>query len=130
LEDIAVTPAIESSKNFRKEIKKCDAYELYDSFSITVILQLEDTGIINKGCFKKFIEKNDISYNGDLPLNTGGGSLNRGQPAYMSGSVLLYESLLQLNGMAKNQVKDANNIFINGIGGWSRNHSVSMILGD
>ncbi len=32
--------------------------------------------------------------------------------------------------MAKNQVRDINSVFINGIGGWSRNHSVSMILGD
>ncbi|KQB33678.1 MULTISPECIES: thiolase family protein [Acidiplasma] len=130
LEEIMITPASESSRNFRDEIKHCDAYELYDSFSITVILQLEDTGIIKKGEFGKFIEKTDISSSGDMPLNTGGGSINRGQPAYMSGSVLLYESLLQLNGMAKNQVRDINSVFINGIGGWSRNHSVSMILGD
>jgi acetyl-CoA acetyltransferase len=131
IDDITVTPAKKSVSKFKDKVKNCDFYELYDSFSITVILQLENTGIIKPGEFGKFIENNSISVDGDLPLNTGGGSLNRGQPAYMSGSVLLYESLLQLNGMAKgNQVKDANKSFINGIGGWSRNHSVSMILGE
>lgn len=129
--DITVTPAAESSSGFREEIKKCDLYELYDSFSITVMAQLENTGIVPEGYSGKFLEKNSISVDGDFPLNTGGGSLNRGQPAYMSGSVILYETLLQMNEMAgKNQVKSPGKAFINGIGGWSRNHSVSMILGD
>ena len=38
VDDITITPATESSKNFRNEISKCDFYELYDSFSITVML--------------------------------------------------------------------------------------------
>ncbi len=131
VDDITITPATESSKNFRNEISKCDFYELYDSFSITVMLQLENTGIVPAGQSGKFIEQNSISVDGDLPLNTGGGSINRGQPAYMSGSVLLYEALLQMNEMASgNQVKSPGKVFINGIGGWSRNHSVSLILGD
>ncbi len=128
--DIILISASESSNKFRNEIKKCDFYELYDSFTITVMLQLENTGIVPKGKSGKFIENTSMSADGEFPLNTGGGSLNRGQPAYMSGSVLLYESLLQLNNMAKNQVKSANKVFINGIGGWSRNHSVSMIIGE
>ncbi|MEM4834989.1 MAG: thiolase family protein [Ferroplasma sp.] len=129
--DITVTPAAESSSAFRNDIKKCDFYELYDSFSITVMIQLENTGLVPPGTSGSFLEKNSISVDGDFPLNTGGGSLNRGQPAYMSGSVILYETLLQMNEMAgKNQVKNPGKAFINGMGGWSRNHSVSMILGD
>jgi acetyl-CoA acetyltransferase len=129
--DITLTPAVESSRDFRKDIGKCDFYEMYDSFSITVMLQLENVGIVPPGQSGRFIEKNSISVDGDFPLNTGGGSINRGQPAYMSGSVLLYETLLQMNEMAgKNQVKTPDKAFINGIGGWSRNHSVSMILGE
>ena len=130
MDDITLLSASESSGDFREKIKKCDLYELYDSFTITVMLQLENTGIVERGKSGKFIENTDFKSNGDFPLNTGGGSINRGQPAYMSGSVLLYESLLQLNNMAKNQVKSANRAFINGIGGWSRSHSVSMIIGE
>ncbi len=131
MDDITVTPAAGSTSAFRNEIKNCDFYELYDSFSITVMIQLENTGIVPPGTSGRFLEKNSISVNGDFPLNTGGGSLNRGQPAYMSGSVLLYETLLQMNEMAgSNQVKSPAKAFINGMGGWSRNHSVSMILGD
>ena len=131
IDDITITPVAESSSSFRGDIKKCDFYELYDSFSITVMIQLENTGIVPPGKSGEFLEKNSISVNGDFPLNTGGGSLNRGQPAYMSGSVLLYEALLQMNGMAgRNQVKTPDKAFINGMGGWARNHSVSMILGE
>jgi acetyl-CoA acetyltransferase len=131
IDDITIIPAAESSKNFRNEIAKCDFYELYDSFSITVMLQLENIGIVPAGQSGKFIEQNSIKVDGDLPLNTAGGSINRGQPAYMSGSVLLYEALLQMNEMASgNQIKNPGKVFINGIGGWYRNHSVSLILGD
>jgi len=95
------------------------------------MIQLENTGIVPPGKSGEFLEKTSISVNGDFPLNTGGGSLNRGQPAYMSGSVLLYEALLQMNGMAgRNQVKTPDKAFINGMGGWARNHSVSIILGE
>lgn len=131
LPDITVTPARESSRMAAFDLGRVDAFELYDSFTITVLLQLEDIGLVQKGKIAQFIEEHDLRYTGDIPLNTGGGSLNCGQPAYMSGGVILEEALLQLNDMAKgHQVKGANNIFINGIGGWSRSHSVSLVLGE
>ncbi len=131
IDDITVTPAEDSSKEFREDIARCDVFELYDSFSITIMLQLEDIGLVKKGKVGKFCAETTFSNNGDLPLNTNGGSLNMGQPAYMSGSILLYEALLQLNGLARgNQVNGARKIFLNGIGGWHRSHSVSIILGE
>ncbi|MEM0092078.1 MAG: thiolase family protein, partial [Saccharolobus sp.] len=84
-----------------------------------------------KGNVGKFVESHNLKYNGDIPINTGGGSLNTGQPAYMSGGVILEEALLQLNNMANgHQVKDANVIFLNGIGWWSRRHAVTLVLGE
>lgn len=127
LQDIVYTPAIESSKGAK--INGVDAFELYDSFTITVMLQIEDIGLVEKGRAGKFVEDNDLTYQGNVPINTGGGSLNVGQPAYMSGGVILEEALLQLNNMAYNhQVKGANRILVNGIGGWNRGHSVTMVL--
>jgi len=112
-------------------MEKVDAFELYDSFTITVMLQLEDLGLTGKGQAGTFVERTDLGYSGEFPVNTGGGSLNVGQPAYMSGGVLLEEALLQLNDMASgHQVKDARVVCLNGIGGWNRSHSVTLILGE
>lgn len=130
LDDIIYTPTVQSAKNIF-DLNKVDAFELYDSFTITVMLQVEDIGLAEKGKGGEFFEKHDTTYLGDTPINTGGGSLNTGQPAYMSGGVILEEALLQLNSMAKgHQVKDADIVFLNGIGGWNRAHSVSLVLGE
>jgi acetyl-CoA acetyltransferase len=125
--DIVYTPTVESSKGVKLE--KIDAYELYDSFTITVLLEIEDIGLAEKGKGGKFVETTDITYRGEIPINTGGGSLNVGQPAYMSGGVILEEALLQLNDMARgHQVKGANRVLVNGIGGWNRGHAVTIVL--
>ena len=130
-DDIIYTPTIESSKRAGVNLEKIDAFQLYDSFTITVMLQLEDIGLVEKGKVGKFVEENDLTYKGNIPVNTGGGSLNTGQPAYMSGGVILEEALLQLNNMAEGrQVSDVKNVLINGIGWWSRAHAVTLVLGE
>ncbi|WP_229572591.1 thiolase family protein [Saccharolobus caldissimus] len=130
-DDIIYTPTVESSRRASFNLEKVDAFELYDSFTITVMLQMEDIGMVEKGKVGKFVESNDLTYKGNIPINTGGGSLNTGQPAYMSGGVILEEALLQLNDMAKgHQVKEVNVIFLNGLGWWSRRHAVTLILGE
>jgi len=131
LPEIVTTPASESSRRAGFELSKVDCFQLYDSFTITVMLQLEDIGLTKKGGAGKLIEDVDISPSGDLPLNTGGGSLNMGQPAYMSGGVILEEAIQQLNGEAKGrQVEGADVVYINGIGGWNRSHSTTLVLGE
>ncbi|WP_338604579.1 thiolase family protein [Sulfolobus tengchongensis] len=130
-DDIIYTPTIESAKRASFNLNRVDAFELYDSFTITVMLQMEDIGLVEKGKVGHFVESHDLTYKGDVPINTGGGSLNTGQPAYMSGGVILEEALLQLNNMANgHQVSDANVIFLNGIGWWSRRHTVTLVLGE
>ncbi|MDG6914655.1 MAG: thiolase family protein [Nitrososphaerota archaeon] len=51
----------------------------YDDYNIMTLIQLEDIGLCKKGDGGKFIEKTDLSYQGDLPLNTSGGLLSYGQ---------------------------------------------------
>jgi acetyl-CoA acetyltransferase len=131
LPDIVTTPAVESSRNASYPLSKVDCFQLYDSFTITVMLQLEDIGMVPKGASGRYVEETDLAPSGDMPLNTGGGSLNVGQPAYMSGGVILEEALAQLNGMASgHQVQDARVVFINAIGGWNRSHSTTLVLGE
>ncbi|BCU66994.1 acetyl-CoA acetyltransferase [Sulfolobales archaeon HS-7] len=125
--DVTYTPALESGKGVN--LDKVDALELYDSFTITVLLQVEDLGLAKKGDGGKFFEEKDVSPTGEIPVNTGGGTLNTGQPAFMSGGVILEEAIEQLGGRAMGrQVKGVQRVLINGIGGWNRAHSVTMVL--
>src|SRR5579884_4118056 len=102
-------------------ISRVDCFQLYDSFTITVMLQIEDIGLVQKGKSGLFVENTDIAPSGSIPINTGGGSLNTGQPAFMSGGVLLMEALDQLNNAAEgHQVEGADVVYLNGIGGWNR----------
>jgi acetyl-CoA acetyltransferase len=130
LDDLVVTPALESSRRAGFDPRRADCLQLYDSFTITVLLQIEDVGLAKKGQGGKFVESTDTTRRGELPINTGGGSLNTGQPAYMSGGVLLEEAVRQLNGLAgDHQLSAVKSVFLNGIGGWGRNHSVTLVLG-
>ncbi|QKQ99002.1 thiolase family protein [Metallosphaera tengchongensis] len=131
LPDITTTPALESAKGARGELDRVDCFQLYDSFTITVLLQIEDIGLAEKGKGGKFSEEVDFTYKGERPINTGGGSLNVGQPAYMSGGVILEEALIQLNGEGGGrQVKGVDSVLLNGIGGWNRAHSTTLVLGE
>ncbi|QGA68954.1 thiolase family protein [Sulfolobus sp. E11-6] len=128
--DIVYTPTIESVKQINFNLNKVDAFEIYDAFTIMVLTELEDLGLTEKGKIGKFIEENDLTIKGNIPVNTGGGSLNMGQPAYMSGIIILEEAFLQFNNMAKgHQVKGADHILVNGLGGWNT-HATTLILGE
>jgi Acetyl-CoA acetyltransferase len=129
--DICTTPASESSKLAGFPLSRVDCFQLYDSFTITVMLQIEDIGLAQKGKSGQFVENTDIAPSGSIPINTGGGSLNTGQPAFMSGGVLLMEALDQLNSAAEgHQVDGANVVYLNGMGGWNRGHSVTLVIGE
>ncbi|AHC51443.1 acetyl-CoA acetyltransferase [Sulfolobus acidocaldarius SUSAZ] len=131
--DITYTPTIQSVKIANVDLNKIDAFQLYDATSIGVLTQIEDLGLVEKGKAGKFIEENDIYYQGNIPMNTGGGALSQGQPAYMSGPLMLEEALLQLNYMAQGrQVKDVSKVLINGVGGGlaGRNDAITIVLGE
>ncbi|AOL17870.1 acetyl-CoA acetyltransferase [Sulfolobus sp. A20] len=128
--DIVYTPTIESVKKINFNLNKIDAFEIYDAFTIMVLTELEDLGLTEKGKIGKFVEENDLTIKGNIPVNTGGGSLNMGQPAYMSGIIILEEAFLQFNNLAKgHQVGGADYILINGLGGWNT-HASTLIIGE
>jgi acetyl-CoA acetyltransferase len=76
-----------------------DMLMLYDSFTITVLLLLEDLGFCKKGEGGSFLDANRLTYDGDLPTNTDGGGLSSCHPG-MRGIFLLIESVRQLRGQA------------------------------
>lgn len=94
-----------------------DVLMLYDSFTITVLLLLEDLGFCAKGEGGAFLDANRLTYNGALPTNTDGGGLSSCHPG-MRGIFLLIESVRQLRGQAGAvQVPDADIAVACGSGG-------------
>jgi acetyl-CoA acetyltransferase len=112
-----------------------DLFEPYDDYCIAVVIQLEDVGFCKKGEGGKFVEKTDLKFDGDLPLNTGGGQISAGQPGLPSGMLNLVECIRQLRGEGgKRQVKDPKIGVVTGLGGlqYAKNvaSSVTLILGN
>jgi acetyl-CoA acetyltransferase len=112
-----------------------DMFHPYDDYCIAVLIQLEDVGFCKKGEGGSFVEKTNLRYDGDLPLNTGGGQISAGQPGLPSGMVNLVECIRQLRGEGgRRQVKDPKVGVVTGLGGlqYAKNvaSSVTLILGN
>lgn len=106
---------------------------LYDSFTITVLLQLEDLGFCAKGEGGRFVEDGQlISGRGRLAVNTDGGGLCNNHPANRGGMTKVIEAVRQLRGEAHAdvQVPDCGLALVNGIGGniATRHGSATLIL--
>jgi len=106
---------------------------IYDSFTITVIMQLEDLGFCAKGQGGKFVsDGNLISGVGKLPFNTDGGGLCNNHPANRGGITKVIEAVRQLRGEAHPavQVKNCGLALAQGTGGFlgSRHGSATLIL--
>ncbi|PRC55568.1 transporter, partial [Mycobacterium sp. ITM-2017-0098] len=56
-----------------------DMVSIYDCYTITVLLGLEDAGFCEKGKGMEFVSQHDLTFRGDFPLNTAGGQLGFGQ---------------------------------------------------
>jgi acetyl-CoA acetyltransferase len=95
-----------------------DTIQFYDSFTITVLVLLEDAGFCKKGEGGAFVAEGHLRRGGKLPLNTDGGGLSSCHPG-MRGIFLLIESVRQLRGQAGvAQVPDAEVALAIGSGGW------------
>ena len=107
---------------------------IYDSFTITVIITLEDLGFCAKGHGGRFVaDGNLISGIGRLPFNTDGGGLCNNHPNNRGGMTKVIEAVRQLRGEAhpKVQVPDCRIALAHGTGGniATRMGSATVILG-
>lgn len=94
-----------------------DLVMLYDAFTITPILFLEDLGFCPKGEGGRFVEDGAIAPGGRLAVNTNGGGLSCVHPG-MYGLFLLVEAVRQLRGEAgERQIKEPNIAIAHGNGG-------------
>jgi len=94
-----------------------DVVELYDSFTITVLMTLEALGFCGRGEGGAFVAGQRTAPGGAFPLNTNGGGLSYAHPG-MYGIFLLIEAVRQLRGeCGERQVKDAVTALVHGTGG-------------
>jgi acetyl-CoA C-acetyltransferase len=106
---------------------------IYDSFTITVLIQLEDLGFCKKGEGGRFVaDGNLISGTGKLPFNTDGGGLCNNHPTNRGGITKVIEAVRQLRGEAHPavQVPDCRLAVATGIGGalGARHGAATLIL--
>jgi acetyl-CoA acetyltransferase len=95
-----------------------DMFAMYDSFSYTVLVVLEDLGFAPKGEGGPFVAEGNLRLGGRLPTNTDGGGLSATHPG-MRGLFLLCEATRQLRGEAGDaQVEGAEIAVAHGSGGW------------
>ncbi|MDG1273233.1 MAG: thiolase domain-containing protein [Alphaproteobacteria bacterium] len=106
---------------------------IYDSFTITVLMQLEDLGFCEKGEGGRFVsDGNLIAGTGKLPFNTDGGGLCNNHPANRGGLTKVIEAVRQLRGEAhpKVQVQNCDLALAHGTGGslGTRHGSATVIM--
>lgn len=105
---------------------------IYDSFTITVLMTLEDLGFCKKGEGGQFVQNGRLQLGGELPLNTDGGGLSSNHPG-MRGIFLVIEAVRQLRGeCGERQVRDARVALVHGTGGalGSRHSAATLVLGN
>jgi acetyl-CoA acetyltransferase len=94
-----------------------DVLQLYDSFTITVLITLEGLGFCAPGEGGAFVEGGRLAFDGPLPTNTDGGGLSACHPG-MRGMFLIVEAVRQLRGEGgPTQVPDAKLAIAHGTGG-------------
>jgi len=129
LETATRTPGVESSRAAfaMADCKPADVTvcQLYDCYTYTVLVTLEDYGFCEKGEGGAFVADGRLGPGGALPTNTGGGELSS---FYLWGMTPLSEAIVQGRGDGgARQVPDNRRILVSGNGGLL-NHHATLVL--
>jgi acetyl-CoA acetyltransferase len=101
---------------------------VYDSFTITLAMLLEDLALAGRGEAASQVRSGHFDHDGAMPLNTHGGLLSYGHCGVAGAMAHLVETHLQMTGRAGDrQVRDASIALLHGDGGVLSSH-VSMFL--
>ena len=104
-----------------------DVCELYDAFTVMLLLTIEGLGFCKKGEGGPFVEDGKLRVGGALPTNTDGGGLSHCHPG-MRGVFLLVEAVRQLRGeCGARQVPGARIACVSGTGGWFSSASTTIL---
>jgi acetyl-CoA acetyltransferase len=108
-----------------------DAAEIYDCYTITVLLTLEDAGFCAKGEGMRFVREHDFRIKGDFPLNTHGGQLGMGQAGAAGGMTQVVEAARQIMRRAESrQLERSDLIYVSGTGGVMSEQSALLLRGE
>ncbi len=103
-----------------------DVAQIYDCFTVAVLMTLEDYGFCRKGEVHDFVRDGHIEFGGRLPINTSGGLLSE---TGMPGMQLIHEGVRQMRGSATLQVPGAKVCAISNQGGAMHTHA-TLLLGN
>jgi acetyl-CoA acetyltransferase len=115
----------------RAGIRACDidVALIYDSFTITLLVELESIGFFERGEAGPAALRGELGLGGRLPCNTHGGLMSYGHSGAAGGMFHAVEAVHQLRGRAEQrQVADARLAFVHGDGGILSAHC-SLVLG-
>jgi acetyl-CoA acetyltransferase len=95
-----------------------DVASIYDCYTITVLMSLEDAGFCPKGTGMQWVTEHDLTFRGDFPVNTAGGQLSFGQAGTAGGMHHVVDGARQVMGRSGDaQVADCHTAFVTGNGG-------------
>jgi acetyl-CoA acetyltransferase len=119
LTDTAIKPA--ADRAFAQagiEREQVGLASLYDCYTITVLVTLEEAGFCGRGEGGQFVTDHDMRWNGDFPLNTHGGQLSFSQPGLAGGMSHVTEAVRQVQQRGDDrQVRGLEFAFVTGNGG-------------
>jgi acetyl-CoA acetyltransferase len=105
-----------------------DVAEIYDSFTITAAVQIEDLGIAGRGEAGAFVGEGNMDLGGKLPLNTHGGLLSCAHPGACGGMTHFVEAVRQIRGEAGDrQVADCELALVTSASAVTSNFSVAVL---
>jgi acetyl-CoA acetyltransferase len=109
-------------------IRDIDYAAIYDSFTITLTILLEEIGLARRGAAGRLAAEGHFNHDGKLPLNTHGGLLSYGHCGVGGAMAHLVETHLQLTDRAgKRQAKNVRRALLHGDGGVLSSH-VSLVM--
>ena len=103
-----------------------DVAELYDCYTFTVLVSLEDYGFCAKGEGGPFVASGVLGPGGKLQLNTGGGQLSG---YYLWGMTPVAEAIVQLRGQGGERQADQHDIALVSGNGGVLDHHATLVLG-
>jgi acetyl-CoA acetyltransferase len=102
-----------------------DVVELYDCYTYTVLVSLEDYGFCAKGEGGPFAASGVLGPGGSLALNTGGGQLSG---YYMWGFTPLSEAVIQVRGQGGDRQVDRHDVCLVSGNGGVLDHHATLVL--
>ncbi|MCW2548760.1 MAG: hypothetical protein JWN96_3220, partial [Mycobacterium sp.] len=106
-------------------VQDVDIFELYDCYTFTVLVSLEDYGVCPKGEGGPFVASGVLGPEGSVKVNTGGGQLSS---YYLWGMTPLTEAVIQARGQGgERQVHKRDVVLVSGNGGVLDHHSTLLL---